>query len=126
MEEFDVLYFGAIAVATVIIVILDIASLSLGKLIDDTPDGRELRGENVKRDGSMSSPRLASRIFTLVLSTLFIIGVMVLVLANGSKVMMIAGGVLMFAVLLFAATIVVFELMIYNTMRERIKNTGVS
>lgn len=125
MGEFDVLYFGAIIIATVIIAVLDLVSLSLGKLIENTPDGKELRGEKIERKESMSSPRLASRIFTLILSTLFLIGVVIFMLSNGSKIMMITGGILMFAVLLFSATIVVFEFAIYNTMIKRIKNTGV-
>lgn len=125
MGEFDVLYFGAIIIATVIIAVLDLVSLSLGKLIENTPDGKELRGEKIERRESMSSPRLASRIFTLILSTLFLIGVVIFMLSNGSKIMMITGGILMFAVLLFSATIVVFEFAIYNTMIKRIKNAGV-
>jgi hypothetical protein len=122
MGEFDVIYLLAVVIATIIMFVLSIISLSLGKLIENTPDGRELRGECVKDGKGLSSPRSASRLFVLGLSIVFVIGIVILLLSNASKIIMIIGGVTMFAALLFSATIVIFELIIYNTMRSQMKS----
>jgi hypothetical protein len=63
-----------------------------------------------------------SKIFAFAFSILFVIGSVIFILASGSKVIMIIGGVSMFSALLFSATIVALELIMYRTMQANLKN----
>lgn len=125
MEEFTILVLVAIAFASVIMLVLALAMILFGNLIEATPDGLERRGERIRDENSvksLSSPKNMSRIFALAFSILFVIGSVILILASGSKVVMIIGGVAMFSALLFSATIVALELIMYRTMQANLKD----
>jgi 1,4-dihydroxy-2-naphthoate octaprenyltransferase len=125
MDEFTILVLAAIAFASIIMLVLAFAMILFGRLIEDTPDGLERRGERIRDEKSvksLSSPKNMSRIFALAFSILFVIGSVILILASGSKVVMIIGGVSMFSALLFSATIVALELIMYRTMQANLKD----
>jgi 1,4-dihydroxy-2-naphthoate octaprenyltransferase len=125
MEEFTILVLAAIAFASIIMLVLAFAMILFGRLIEDTPDGLERRGERIRDEKSvksLSSPKNMSRVFALAFSILFVIGSVILILASGSKVVMIIGGVSMFSALLFSATIVALELIMYRTMQSNLKD----
>jgi len=125
MEEFTILVLAAIGFVSLIMLVLALAMMSFGSLIEVTPDGLERRGERIRDENSVksfSSPKNMSRIFAFAFSVLFVIGSVILILASGSKVIMIVGGVTVFSALLFSATIVALELMIYRTMQANLKN----
>ena len=124
MEEFTVLVYVAIGFVSLIMVVLSLALISLGNLIENTPDGRERRGELVRNEvdkNSFLAPKNISKIYALAFSLLFIVGCVIFLLASGSKVIMIIGGVIIFSALLFSMTIVLFELLIYRTMQKNLK-----
>lgn len=124
MEEFNMLVYVTIGFTSIIMIVLALALISLGNLIESTPDGRERRGELIRNDtdkNSLLAPKNISRVFAVVLIILFLIGSLIVVASNGSKVIVIIGGVTIFSALLFSATIVIFELMIYQTMQKNLK-----
>ena len=125
MEEFTILVFVAVGFVSLIMLALASAMMLFGNLIEVTPDGLERRGERIRDEKftkALTSPKIMSRIYALAFSVLFIIGCVILLLASGSKVIIIVGGVVMFSALLFSATIVALELMIYRTMQANLKN----
>jgi hypothetical protein len=124
MEDFTLLVYVAIGFTSLIMVVIALALISLGNLIENTPDGRERRGELVRDDSvknSLLAPKNISRVFAISFIILFLVGCLIVILSNGSKVIMIIGGVTMFSAFLFSTTIVVFELMIYQTMQKNLK-----
>jgi len=124
MEEFTLMMYVAIGFSALVMMVITLALIALGNLIDITPDGRERRGELIRDEdikNSLLAPKNISRVFAVVLIILFLIGSLIVVVSNGSKVIVIIGGVTMFSALLFSATIVIFELMIYHTMQKNLK-----
>ena len=124
MEDITLLVYAALGFATLIMAVLAVALMMLGKLIDATPDGLERRGELIRDEISKNSflaPKNISKVYALAFSILFIIGCVIFLLAGGSKVIMIIGGVIVFSALLFSTTVALIELLIYQTMQKNLK-----
>jgi hypothetical protein len=123
MEDFNILLIFAIVLASIIMIILSIFIVLFGKLIEDTPDGREIKGiiRDEKSINAITAPKNIVKVYAGILIIVFVIGEIILLLSGESKVLMIIGGVIMFAALLFSATVVIFEMMIYNTMKNQMK-----
>jgi hypothetical protein len=121
MEDFMIIIYVAMIVATLIMVALVLGIIGMGRLIEKTPDIQELKKEKVRKDEdkqSLSAPEKASKILSLAFSVVFLLGIFTVLLGGGSKVILILGGVTMIAGLLFAVGTSMFELMIYRTMQK--------
>jgi hypothetical protein len=121
MEDFMIIIYVAIVVASIIMVALALGIVELGRLIDNTPDIQELKKEKVRTDEdkqSLYSPQKSSRLLAIAFSIVFVLGVFVVLVGGVSKIILILGGVTMFAGLLFGAGAAMIEMMIYRTMQK--------
>jgi|WetSurMetagenome_2_1015567.scaffolds.fasta_scaffold238774_2 hypothetical protein len=121
MEDFMIILYVAIVVASIIMGALALGLIELGKLIDKTPDIQELKKERVRTDEdkqSLYSPKKSSRLLAIAFSFVFIVGVIIVLLASGSKILLILGGVTMFAGLLFGTGASMIGMVIYRTMQK--------
>jgi len=120
-----ILIVAGIGILVILMEILCAGMVMFGKLIAETPDGKEMRGERIRSEESKklwSSPENMPKLFAVGFNLVFIIGCMVLFLSNGSIVMMIFGGVIVFSALFFAVGIVMHEMMMYNQMVVNLKD----
>jgi Na+-transporting methylmalonyl-CoA/oxaloacetate decarboxylase gamma subunit len=91
-----------------------IALLAFGRMIDQFDTGDE-----AKRTRSIASPVETTKISVALFWVLFIIGGWALL--QESRVVMIAGITILFAICLFMLTAVIFSFAVLNTMRGRAK-----
>jgi hypothetical protein len=123
MEDFVIILYVAIVVASIIMGALALGLIELGKLIEKIPDIQELKKEKVRTDEdkqSLYSPKNSSKLLAIAFSFVFLIGVVIVLLGGGSKVILILGGVTMFAGLLFGTGASMIGIVIYRTMQKNI------
>jgi hypothetical protein len=123
MEDFTVILYVAIVFASGIMALLALGIMALGKLIEKTPDIQELKKEKVRDEEarrSIYAPEQSSKLIAIGFSCVFIIGVLIVVSFGGSKIILILGGVTMFAGLLFGVVTSMIELVIYRTMQKNV------
>ena len=123
MEDFMVIIYVAMIVATIIMVALVLGIMGMGRLIEKTPDIQELKKEKVRTDEdkqSLYAPEKSSKLLALAFSIVFLLGIFIVLLGEGSRVVLILGVVTMIAGLLFAVGTSMFELMIYRTMQKNV------
>ena len=123
----NVLVLAGIGISGIILAILSLMLVGIGKQIAKTPDIEELRGTKVRTESDKSSfhsPEKMPKVFVMGFSLIYIFGSGVVLLSNDSVAMTVIGGVSVFAAVLFAATIVFFELSIYQRMQKNVNENG--
>jgi hypothetical protein len=116
MEE---LLIVGLVFATFFGVVLSVALITFGKLIDRYP----VEGEET-REISLSSPITFTRISVLVFWPLFIIGSFMVFLQ--SRFMLVSGIALLTGIILFLGTAVLFSAAVFNAMAKGIKESDAS
>ena len=120
----DILIYAGICISGVILLILCAGMVTLGKIIANTPDGRELRGERIRDElskNTWSSPENLPKVLAYAFGTLFVTGSVILVVSNENIIMLIIGGVTVFSAIFFASGTAFFEMLMYNQMVANLK-----
>jgi hypothetical protein len=121
----EILIYAVICICGLILLMLCAGMITFGRLIANTPDGQEMRGERVRDENakkSWSSPEKFPQALSYGFFMVFVIGSAVLVVSGGDTIMLIMGGITVFASVFFAAGTALFEMMMYNQMLANLKD----
>lgn len=115
MNEVILLVLG---IAAVFSLASSVALLQMGILIDRYP----VEGDN-RRERSLSSPIESTKLAVVLFWALFVLGAYAIV-QNG-RFMLIVGITVLFSLLLFMVTALIFSFAVYSLLRNRKKDTDV-
>ena len=99
---------------TILLLLMSVGILEFGKLIAKTPDMLERHG---KRTEPTDAPYRHARLFVLLFWTVFLLGAATLILSETTRIEVV-GWVTTFSAALFAGTILLYEMKIYNLMKK--------
>jgi hypothetical protein len=114
----DTLTITAILFATILLIILSVSIIVFGNIISKTPDMLDRHG---KRKEPTDAPYRHAKLFVYSFWIVHDIGIC-LVLLSGNSRLVIIGGVMTFSGILFAATILAFEMKIIKLMKSNQRN----
>ena len=98
---------------TILLVLMSAGILAFGKLIANTEDKLERIG---KRTEPTDAPARHARYFVIGFWTIFLVGTAILILSTTTRIEVI-GWVTTFSAALFAGTVLLYEMKIYNLMK---------
>jgi hypothetical protein len=98
---------------TFLLIIMSVGILAFGKLIAGTEDKLDRIG---KRKEKTDAPARHARYFVIGFWTIFLVGSVILILSTTTKIEVI-GWVTTFSAALFAGTVLLYEIKIYNLMK---------
>lgn len=109
----EYLLIAEITISGMLMAVMSIGIMTFGTLISKTPDMLERHGD---RKEPTDAPARHARAFATGFCTIFIAGAIMVLL--GDKTVLIVGEVVMFAALLFSATIMFWSMAIYKLMKR--------
>jgi hypothetical protein len=111
-----VLTVSAVIVTGILMLVIGMGIITFGELISKTPDMMERHGD---RKQPTDIPARHARAFTTAFSTIYGVGIGVL-LSGWTVQVEVIGGVIIFSSLLFSGTIMFYSMQIYSLMRKNL------